>query len=107
MHEKARLRRVKPFTLHPSSVIWKSRDYAGYTKQELEKYWASIFTKQPEGVVKVDTVIRPSDTIYSALISNDEIKEGLKNLKDNSPGPDGLKKSDVMKYQYKYSTLWH
>ena len=57
--------------------------------------------------MKVNTVIRPSDTIYSALISNDEIKEGLKNLKDNSPGPDGLKKSDVMKYQYKYSTLWH
>ena len=27
----------------------------------------------------------------------DEVKEGLKSLKDNSPGPDGLKKSDVIK----------
>ena len=48
------------------------------SKKELEKYWAGLFSKQPEGVVKVDTVNRPSDTTYSAPISVDEIKEGLK-----------------------------
>ena len=58
-------------------------------KKELEKYWAGIFSKQPEGVVKVDTVNRPSDTANSAPISVDEIKEGLKKFKDNSPGQMG------------------
>ena len=47
--------------------------------------------------MKIDTINRPSDTSYSIPISLDEIKEGLRNLKDNSPGPDGLKKSDVAK----------
>ena len=66
-------------------------------KKELEEYWASIFSRKPEGVVKVDTINRPADTSYSSPISLDEVKEGLRNLKDNSPGPDGLKKSDVAK----------
>ena len=66
-------------------------------KKELEKYWAGIFSRKPEGVVKIDTINQPSDTSYSIPISLDEIKEGLRNLKDNSPGPDGLKKSDVAK----------
>ena len=52
-------------------------------KEELEKYWASIFSRKPEGIVKIDTVNPPSDTSTS--------------LKDNFPGPDGLKKSDVVK----------
>lgn len=47
-------------------------------KKELEKYWAGIFSKQPEGVVKVDTVNQPLDTTYLAPISVDEIKKGLK-----------------------------
>ena len=47
--------------------------------------------------MKIDTVNRPSDTSYSIPISLDEVKEGLRSLKDNSPGPDWLKKSDVAK----------
>ena len=62
-------------------------------KEELEKYWASIFSRKPEGIVKINTV-NPS---FSTPISMDEVKEGLRSLKDNFPGPDGLKKSDVMK----------
>ena len=89
---------MKPFELHPSSAIWESRSYSGnIPKEELEKYWAGIFSRKLEGVVKIDTVKRPSDISYSTSISRDEVKEGLRSLKDNSPGPDGLKKSDVIK----------
>ena len=103
-HEKARLRQFTQsfYEQSPSHCIkavlsGNLEITEAIPRKELEKYWTGIFSKKPEGVSRVETVNRPSDVMYSAPISIEEIKEGLKKLKDNSPGPDGLKKSDVVR----------
>ena len=103
-HEKARLRQFTQsfYERSPSHCIkavlsGNLEITQAIPRKELEKYWAGIFSKKPEGISRVETVNGPSDDTYSAPISIEEIKEGLKKLKDNSPGLDGLKKSNVVK----------
>ena len=77
-HEKARLRQLTQsfYEGSPSRCIQavlsgNLEATQAIPKEELEKYWAGIFSRQPEGVVKIDTVNRPSDTSYSIPISLD------------------------------------
>ena len=90
-HEKARLRQFTQsfYERSPSrgikAVLSGNLEITqAIPRKELEKYWAGIFSKKPEGVSRVETVNRPPDDTYSVPISIEEIKEGLKKLKDNS-----------------------
>ena len=63
---------------------------------DLNIFWRDIFTKEPIGIQECITELKPEIESISQLISTSEVKDAVRQLKQNAPGLDGIK-SDLIK----------
>ena len=102
---KARLQRVTQqlFKKNPAACIKRILSNTRETEttvvatQQLTDYWSEVFSRQPEGVRKLDVANKQEMELLAHPLSVAEVDRAKERLRDNTPGPDGVAAKAIQK----------